>query len=79
MFTILMLILMITFFCLSIIGGGYLGMLMFPGLAFQAGAIAAFLWIVVLISAIFLTGAISIQKLNPEEIEEIIKDDKEEK
>lgn len=74
-----MIILMITLFVLSLLGGGYLGMFLFPDLAFQVGVIVAFLWIVALVSAIFLTGAISIQRIDAEKLEEMIKENKENK
>jgi hypothetical protein len=79
MFSILMIIMIFLLFSLSIAGGGYLGTLMFPGLAFEAGAIATVLLLAVLISALFLTGTVSIQRINADELMEAIKEEDEDK
>lgn len=78
-FSILMIIMIFLLFSLSIAGGGYLGTLMFPGLAFEAGAIATVLLLAVLISALFLTGTVSIQRINADELMEAIKEEDEDK
>lgn len=79
MFSILMIIMIFLLFSLSIAGGGYLGTLMFPDLAFEAGAIATVLLLAVLISALFLTGTVSIQRINADELMEAIKEEDEDK
>lgn len=79
MFSILMIIMIFLLFSLSIAGGGYLGTLMFPGLAFEAGATATVLLLAVLISALFLTGTVSIQRINADELMEAIKEEDEDK
>ena len=78
-FSILMIIMIFLLFSLSIAGGGYLGTLMFPGLAFEAGAIATVLLLAVLISALFLTGTVSIQRIDADELMEAIKEEDEDK
>lgn len=74
-----MIIMIFLLFSLSIAGGGYLGTLMFPGLAFEAGAIATVLLLAIMISALFLTGTVSIQRINANELMEAIKEEDEDK
>lgn len=78
-FSILMIIMIFLLFSLSIAGGGYLGTLMFPGLAFEAGAIATVLLLAAMASALFLTGTLSIQRINADELMEAIKEEDEDK
>lgn len=77
-FSILMIIMIFLLFSLSIAGGGYLGTLMFPGLAFEAGAIATVLLLAAMVSALFLTGTLSIQRINADELMEAIKEEQDE-
>lgn len=74
-----MIIMIFLLFSLSIAGGGYLGTLMFPGLAFEAGATATVLLLAAMVSALFLTGTVSIQRINADELMEAIKEEDEDK
>ena len=77
-FSILMIIMIFLLFSLSIAGGGYLGTIWFPILPFEVGAIATVLLLAAMISALFLTGTLSIQRIDADELMEAIKEEKDE-
>ena len=77
-FTILMIIIIFLLFSLSIAGGGYLGTIWFPTLPFEVGAIVTVLLLAAMVSALFLTGTVSIQKINADELMEALKEEENE-
>lgn len=77
-FSILMIIMIFLLFSLSITGGGYLGTIWFPTLPFEVGAIATALLLIAMVSALFLTGSLSIQRIDTDELMEAIKEEKDE-
>lgn len=79
MFSILMIIMIFLLFSLSIAGGGYLGTIWFPTLPFEVGVIATVLLLAAMISALFLTGTLSIQRIDADELMEAIKEEDEDK
>lgn len=78
-FSILMIIMIFLLFSLSIMGGGYLGTIWFPTLPFEVGAIATALLLAVMVSALFLTGSLSIQRIDADELMEAVKEEDEDK